>query len=303
MPGAKTAPGEAMAMISGGWGSLGEAWGVAAKTLRTGESSLGDRWAKTSKLAEFAEIPTKAVSAANLDLTGVWGSAVDYLGAWVVRMPGTILTATDDFFKVINYRADLRAQATRSAYYSTISDGLTGAAARKEMDARIARYLTMPPQGAERPRSSSRPRKPGRSSGGWPGRPDGRHTPGGADRVRFRPHADQIFVASSGARSGSDVAVRRISARRAAPGSRIAKIGLGSMTMGLMGVYASGGITGSGPRPRAQAYLNAGWQPYSIRIGNTCVGYNRRSRRLLMARRRLHRCDGAGSGRPDGRGT
>lgn len=65
----------------------------------------------------------KAVSAANLGASGSFGRAIDLLGTGV-RLPGRFLMASDEFFKAVNFRMELHAQAARQA----TTEGLEGKA-------------------------------------------------------------------------------------------------------------------------------------------------------------------------------
>lgn len=101
------APGEATAMAYGMVESLKDAFRMAGKTLKTGETSLG-----FNKLDDRP----RALSSESLRIakeTGM-GRAVDFIGS-AVRVPGRLLQTEDEFFKTIGYRMELRAQALRTA--------------------------------------------------------------------------------------------------------------------------------------------------------------------------------------------
>lgn len=60
------------------------------------------------------DLQAPAISAEGLDLEGWRGSVADVLGA-IIRTPGRVLTTTDEVFKTIHYRGELKAQAYRQA--------------------------------------------------------------------------------------------------------------------------------------------------------------------------------------------
>ena len=59
-------------------------------------------------------LQSKDAGASKFD-TSVTKEVPDYLGGAIVRTPSRFLNATDEFFKQINYRGKLKAQAVREA--------------------------------------------------------------------------------------------------------------------------------------------------------------------------------------------
>lgn len=107
--------GEANHLVYGMRQGLQEAWGYAANAFRTGRSQFGD-------LGKIPTIVEPAITAARFGLEDTLiGGVVDLLGA-AIRLPGRTLMAADEWFKVVNYRMELHAQAYRQA----VSEGLTG---------------------------------------------------------------------------------------------------------------------------------------------------------------------------------
>jgi hypothetical protein len=88
------------------------------------------------------DLQTPAISAQGLDLTGWQGSVADVLGA-IIRTPGRVLTTTDEVFKTIHYRGELKAQAYRQAK----SEGLEGEAFINRLGELVAARET--PQGGD----------------------------------------------------------------------------------------------------------------------------------------------------------
>lgn len=112
------APGEAEAMLSAIPESIGEAWTMVKRSFRTeGREGFGG--------ASKIEARPNAISAETLNLTGTVGRAFDYIGVGI-RLPGTMLGAADDGFKLLNYRMELRAQARRMAFEQIQGEGLSG---------------------------------------------------------------------------------------------------------------------------------------------------------------------------------
>lgn len=106
-------------MIEGSKDAMRMAW----YALRTGESQFG----RAAGKADLS--PTSAISREALGLPeNVWGHSVDYIGKGF-NVPFRLLTAEDEFFKTITYRMELHVQAQRVAQ----NEGLTGKAAAERM--------------------------------------------------------------------------------------------------------------------------------------------------------------------------
>jgi hypothetical protein len=115
--------GEATHMLYGLSESVGDAFKLAWLAFKTGEAGHS---------LNRVELPTEAaVSSAGLGLRqgSATAKAVDFLGDWVVRLPGRFLGSADEFFKTINYRMELHAQALRQA----TSEGHVGRALAERM--------------------------------------------------------------------------------------------------------------------------------------------------------------------------
>lgn len=125
------------AELSGLVSSVSESLRAAAAAMR-GSGGLLD---PKSLLSDITDPAHKAISATNLGLRDdtVHGQAVNWLGK-LVRMGPTALTATDQFFQQLNYRAMARAELTRQALENP-AIGRAGAAAfvQSEMDHLIFR--------------------------------------------------------------------------------------------------------------------------------------------------------------------
>jgi len=124
--------GEANALANGLVNSSTEAFRLAWMALKSGEGTFG----RASGKADLT--PTRAISREALGLPdNVWGNAVDYIGKGF-NIPFRFLTAEDEFFKMMAFRAELHAQAQRAVQ----NEGLTGA----EAAARAKQIVDDPPE-------------------------------------------------------------------------------------------------------------------------------------------------------------
>jgi hypothetical protein len=99
-------------------------FGKAGETLKSAQDEFGGvytSFANDTPILDNALYGTKefdlqapAISAEGMDLDGWAGNVADVLGA-IIRTPGRVLTTTDEVFKTIHYRGELKAQAYRQA--------------------------------------------------------------------------------------------------------------------------------------------------------------------------------------------
>lgn len=270
----KVRPSEAMAMVGGILEAQGDAFRLAWKAFKAEESQLGK-----GKL----EGPTRAITGDALELTGVAGRAVDLLGS-VIRLPGRALLASDDYFKSIAFRAELRALAKRESFRKVTQSRLSGKEARKKMIEIEERILQSPPESIEDAAKEFASYVTFTRDLGETGQKIQAvmSTPLGRVVVPFVKTPTNIFK-YSGERTPLAFASQAVRDEISAGGSRralaLAKISLGSMTMAYVGMQASEGIiTGGGPKDKDLLAIKknlTGWQPYSIRIGNEYYGYSR----------------------------
>lgn len=120
--GEAVAPGEALVMTYALVSGVRDAWRVAGKAFKSGETG----WALNKvELPRAHAITSETFGMASE--TGL-GRTVDFLGQ-TARVPGRFLGAEDEFFKSIGYRMELHAQSLRQA----TSEGLTGEAMGRRM--------------------------------------------------------------------------------------------------------------------------------------------------------------------------
>ena len=233
---------------------------LAWKALKTGEP--------TDPLTKLDIKRPKAISAENLDLTGIAGRAVDFLGE-TIRLPGRFLTAGDELFKAVNYRMEVNALAFRQAR----QEGLEG----RGMGARIAEIINDPPPNiVEEATQFSRVQTFTNKLG----------NEGGTQLQQFA-NSSPVFktilpfvrtplniVKMVGVKSPLAPFAKSVRDDIAAGGARrdlaLAKMSTGSMLMmTAVGMAAEGRITGGGSaNPNIKRLQrNTGWQPYSYVIG------------------------------------
>ena len=254
-----------------------------SKALRTGESTdyMGKvEQAYRSFTAEnFARTgPGRAVNAltgGSLDRGGIAARGVDLLGE-VARLPSRFLTAEDELFKAVGYRMELNAQAFRTA----TAEGLSGEALAR----RVSDIVENPPENIHLAAVDTARYQTFTKPLGETGQKV-------QQVLRAYPALRLIapFVRTPtnimkyvGERTPLAVLSRDIRADIASGGARrdlaLARIGLGSMTMAAAAeMTASGALTGGGPKDPGmrQILRNTGWQPYSVKIGDTYYSYGR----------------------------
>ncbi len=137
LPGESAVIGEAREMYIGMYGSIGDSWRAAWERARTGESAFGA--VSSAKIDNMRP----AITAERFGMaTGTgYGRAVDFVGK-AHTLPGRMLGAEDEFFKMIGYRRELHALAFREAQNQAVAEGLTST----QMKKRYAEILNSPPE-------------------------------------------------------------------------------------------------------------------------------------------------------------
>lgn len=195
----------------------------------------------------------------------------------IVRVPTRLMMTADEFFKSINYRADLYAQALRKAK----EEGLSGDAMHERMADLIehpslammrqardfAKYQTFQSKLGPKGQALMKTRE---SWHLWPILPFLR-TP--INILKFAAERSPLMFLVKDAR---DNLMGRNGA--AARDMQLSRVALGSMlAAGAVSMAMSGMLTGGGPDDeREKAILRAGgWQPYSIKINGVYYNYLR----------------------------
>lgn len=265
---AGVAPGEAAAMMYGLIAAQKDAWKASWLALKSGETggALGkvDVPNRRAVTAEAFRIENDAAA-----------KTVDFLGT-VARVPSRLLGAEDEFFKTIAYRMEVGAQAVRQA----TAEGLQG----PDLRARVADLVANPPetirlQAADAALYATFTQNAGdaaqallRLREAWPATmyvlPFVR-TP--INILSYGFERTPLAPLMSGFRD--DMAAGGARAQLAT-----VKMATGTSIMLMAADYADRGlITGQGPKEpgKREAMLRQGWQPYSLRVGDKWVSYDR----------------------------
>jgi len=271
------AVGEAAALVEGLRAGQRAAVLLAGKAFKSGQNVF--------ELGKVERVPAIAVTGELAETW--WGRGVNYFGI-SARIPTRLLGAEDAYFKGVNYTMELYAQAHRRA----MREGLTGAdyLAKK---AEIIRNPTAFPEIDAAARQFALVQTFTNELG-----PVGQAIMRAADAIPmgrviapFIRTPTNLAVAAKqrtpglnmvGTQFWSDVFVTGGAARDLALG----KMAAGGLTLSLVAMYAGEGIEGKfgrvqipggGPKDPGsrKALLESGWQPYSIRIGETYYQYNR----------------------------
>lgn len=167
-----TGPAEAIAMVRGSLEAAGTGFKLMAKSLWTEQPPKLD--AGKPEMAHFAITgenvaalsPVKSVRDvlnpvfSKLDQYGPISTAMDFISqaatstvdaaGRMIRFPGRVVLAQDEFFKAVSFQAELHAQAVREATAEVEAQGLVGKAAREAYNAAYKRILETPPSSVER---------------------------------------------------------------------------------------------------------------------------------------------------------
>lgn len=221
------------------------------------------------------DLQGSAISSANLgfDQNAFMGKFVDGLGA-LVRTPGRALTTSDEIFKTIHYRGELKAQAYRQA----LSEGLHG----DELFKRVASLADDPtPELSAMALDAARKGTFTNPLGEMGGAAQNliNKVPGGRWVVPFVRTPTNIMKFVGERTPGLNLLSSNIRAEFAAGGARrdmaLAKTTTGGALYALGGYMAAQGMITGGGEKNLTAERLSGWQPYSIKVGDTYVAYNR----------------------------
>ncbi|MEM7319019.1 MAG: hypothetical protein AAF408_08345 [Pseudomonadota bacterium] len=273
---------EAGAMFQGMFAALPDAMRFASRAMVTGQSGFGMQKLEVPRQRSWSSevlTNTRNESFNRVMNQPLIAHGINALGS-VITIPGRALGASDEFFKTINYRMEVHAQAARIAQQELRA----GAIGPSDVKARMADIIDDPPDhiavGArEFAQYSTFTNDAGRYAKAING------FKGKAPILRFvmpfvnTPANILRFV---GERSPGAVLLGDVRADIRAGGRRrdlaLAKMGLGSFAMlTAFDAAMNGQITGAGPsNPNHVAALRrTGWQSYSVRIGDRYFAYNR----------------------------
>lgn len=261
--------GEALAMYRGAIGGIGDSLRLAGIALKTEMPN--------DPIGKIEAMRHKAISAETLGVSGPMGKGIDWLGS-AVRMPGRFLMAEDEFFKATGFRMEQHAQAYRT-YRRGIEDGLSKdqaleAAAKILADPDPAMKASL--EDAARVMTFTNPLE-GKAMQAMSAL---HQTPVGRLIIPFLRTPVNIMQAGF-ERSPAALLMPSFYRDIAAGGSRadaaMARVALGSSISAYVGnEVLDGRITGSGPSNKdAREIWLKNNQPYSVKIGDTWVSYQR----------------------------
>ncbi|MEO0498977.1 MAG: hypothetical protein AAF205_00270 [Pseudomonadota bacterium] len=288
------ADGEAMSQLIGMLGGFKDAARFAARSMRTqqtgyflDEVSGGATGSKldtpyTQKMsAEYLDPALSKIGLRQNTMLGrTAGGAIDAIGS-VYSLPGRALAGTDEFFKTLNYRGELRARATRQ-----VADEVRGGKlAEANRQKRFIELIEDPPedlriialQQAEMATFTKELGVRGKAFQqsinrmGVMGRfvlPFIKTPVNIAEYTLERTPLAPLFEGwrRDIAKGGADADLA------------LARMGLGTMFMAFVAEQAmEGHVSGAGPSDRRQmaAMRRNGWQPNSVRLGDRWYAYNR----------------------------
>ncbi len=282
-PGEGVAAQEYAAMWYGMMAGWGDALRLAGRTWRDDGSELAELLGRQDMPFE----PRVGSRSFGLDPGGTAGRALDLLGHSVVRVPGRAMAASDAFFKSMNFRGALHAGAHREALRRLAETGQEATA--ENMRRTIAEVMSNPPEhlmmeAADTALYATFNRQAGPITQRMLALAS-TDSPGFnlAARVVMPFIRTPMNILSYGfERSPVAPLVGQWRADIAAGGARrdlaLARMATGTMMMGAAYDWASDGrVSGAGPREarEREALERTGWRPYSIRVGDTWLAFNR----------------------------
>ena len=297
--------GELAASMYGMWRAVPEAWEAARKMFieggfETRHSMLGSR--NTTEMmknnmmqrrvsADYWNLPTwSEVTARDGNLAdsakGMLGSGMNYFGSAINSVYKT-QSATDAFWKVAIYRSELHALGHREA----MAELRAGKISEDMFEARLNQLIdpnNIPTDRIQRAAESARrltfTEDPGKFTQKLMNIRDMEGTLPNPlfFIIPFINTPANILKYTFQQMPGLNLMSQRVRDNLAAGGPEAhieyAKMGMGSlMLMNGLDMYYKGNISGRGPTNSGerQALQRTGWQPYSIKIGDTWYQYNR----------------------------
>lgn len=216
-----------------------------------------------------------------LNANGWLGRSVDFAGSTLQRYgPGRALQLEDDIFKTIGYRMELQAQAVRQA----TNEVTAGKLAESAFATRVAQLVETPSEAIRLAAVDAATYQTFTNAPGELAKSIGRLThqyPALKVLLPFTRTPANILTFTF-ERTPLAPLMSRFRANIAAGGARrdlaLTQMGLGTLVMlASADAVMSGQVSGRGPRERGinQAMRRAGWQPYSVKLGDRWFTYNR----------------------------
>lgn len=268
------ATGEAKAMFTGLMGSLKDSFDAGVKNIKTGKSKFNAR------KFEF----DRALSAKNFGQEGdsVYGRALDFMGS-VINVPSKALEASDEVFKMANFRMEIHAQAHRKSMKMQAAKDLTDEETAKVFKDALINYddnIELAAKDFARENTFTKPVGELEVRGFSPGSLDAAIKDTPAMRViapftKTNLNLVEYAINRTPFAKGLLSDIKAGGVRGDTAKGRVA-LGMTAMAMATAGTVG-GRVTGRGPvDPKARKALEAtGWKPYSIKVGDKFLPYNR----------------------------
>jgi hypothetical protein len=281
--------GETGAIIQSMYQGFTEGLALAKEAFKTGEPS--DVFSKLDgapapsiggHMVEGMQLPGMNKA---LEASGTLGKALDVIGE-IVRSPGRALVSSDEFFKGMHYRMEISAQAAREAAQEGAAKNLSNAeiaALTKKKMANPSEAIHMKALEEARVNTFTKPLDENTLMGVGKNIDAAiKKVPGlriVAPFVRTNMNIVDFALERNPALAALHPGVRdALASGGAARDMAIGKLSMGAMAMGTFATLSANDIvTGGGPaNPETRKMLEAtGWKPYSIKIGDKYVSYDR----------------------------
>lgn len=274
-----TVIGEAMAEFRGMIGAIGDALILAKKNWQTGTSAYTGTKAELSGKQLGAIRSGATIFGYEIKADTLFGKAVDMIGN-LTRIPYRALSTSDEFFKTVAYRGEVRAQAYRQVMQEVEAKTLT----KDKIGERFQELLDNPPEnirieGQGKAQYLTFTNTPNQLAQGL---------------QKITNNYPLLKIVIPFIRTPANIFDMALQHTPLAPlyksfradvmagGARqelaLAKMATGSCVMLAVGDLALNGvITGGGPRnyKHRRALEATGWQPYSVKIGDKYYSYSR----------------------------
>jgi hypothetical protein len=276
----KVAYDEALTMVQSLRNGITEGLTLASRAWQTGQPSD-----LMSKIEMQRGLDTPSISAAAFDISpDKWfGKAIDYYGT-AVTLPGRALMSEDEFFKGVLYRMELNTQVTRrgkAVYREGVEAGMSETDAAAKALVEVEGLLANPPRDLDEAAMQFAQKGTFTSE-----------LPPALKSLQqvFNHPALKVIVPFF--KTPANIGLAVVERTPFAPLSSVwreeiakggiyrdmalAKVTLGSGILATFGALATEGhITGRGPGRKAdrEALLRDGWQPYSLKIGDSYYSY------------------------------
>ena len=265
------AVGQLYGLIHGSRDGLRLAWDA----LRTSEPTDPAMKLEARKYNAITGENVSKLTNGTIEANGVAAKGIDYLGEFT-RLSGRFLGAEDEFFKAVGYRMELNALAFRAAK----KEGLQG----DELGARVHELIENPTEQIHIDAMNMSRVQTFTNNLGDTGQKLQQmsnsqpmlklllpfvRTP--VNIVKYISHRTLLAPFSKHV-------WQEVRAGGARKDAALSKVTLGSIVTGVgVGLSFEGSLTGGGPKDpeTRRALMLTGWQPYSLKIGDTWHSYNR----------------------------